>query len=171
VTTDGDRRGVIPSVRLSPSTRALVTGAAVLLLVTLTLNVVAVRYGDGVSRPLLALWTVALTGAGFAAWSVHRQRLAADPHFYERRRLNASAERAERVAGFAVVVVLMPVLLSLELTGLARWVVSLGAVFLASVPVQLLAKRRDPRARLWGRPPPLTDEELAQRGVIDGLPD
>ncbi|QIK65542.1 hypothetical protein G7072_03590 [Nocardioides sp. HDW12B] len=149
-------------MRWPTRTRAVVTAAVVLLLVAGALTVTTVRYGDGVSRPLALLWTYALIGAGFAGWSVHRQRLAADPHFYERRRLNEPAERVQRRGGLAVTLLVLLVM-PRDLTRAEQWGITVGAAFLAYLPVHLLTKRRDARARLWGRPRPLSDQELAQR--------
>lgn len=157
-----DHRDGVPAVRLGVRTRASVAGAAVLMVAAVGLTVAADRHGDSVSRPLLLLWTYALGAAGLAAWCVHRERLAADPHFYERRRLDERAERIHRLGGIATTLLVL-LLVPRDLAGPERWAVPIAVGVVAGLSLQLLVRRRDPRARLWGRPRPLTDEELVQR--------
>jgi hypothetical protein len=148
--------------------RVLWVGAITVLASCALVTIDVVTSTRSVDRPFLALWTLGLASAGGIWWALRSRWLAKDPLAPQRRRLNEAAERVYRYGGMAVYLLLAVVVLPLDVSSPTRWAVGFGVLVAAFAPVHLLAKRRDPRARLWGRPAPLTDEELAQRRSEEG---
>jgi hypothetical protein len=163
-TADDRRTTELPAVYRRNVRVAIACGVGLVLL-TLVPTVLGLASGRGVTPQLLGLWAVPLVGFVLGWWALRRQRriLREDPRAFTRRALDKRAQRVYLIGGPVAYVVGNVGSHALGLDGPARWAALLGLMAVMFVPLHLLAKRFDPRARLWGAPPPLSDEELARR--------
>lgn len=145
--------------------RVLIGTSVLLTVVPLGLTVAPLAAGRTVPPFVALVWAMSIGVIALGWWGFRREQrlLRTDRRAVARRQLDKRAQRVYVFGAPVAYLVASIVTRSLGLEGPERWGALVVLLVLAWIPLHLLAKRFDPRARLWGAPRPLSDDELAAR--------